>query len=292
MKATTNIIVDCNYICWSSSFALPQLSKEDQQVAIIFGFLQQILSLAKKHQTNKFYFCWDSRKSYRRLIFPDYKRKRRDSRKEISEEDLNRIKEIYSQISELREFTLPKIGFNNSFIKTGYEADDLICHLSRRLKGSKIIVSSDEDLYQLLNDDVSMYSIRKGKIFGTENLRKKYNVTPEEWIQIKALAGCKSDEIPGISGVGIIKAEKYIHNRMKESSTIKKRIDSDDGRRIYQRNLELVELPLHGNRSDISDQITEDHISRGSLTSIFEHYWFKSFLKTHRLQEWVEIFVK
>jgi len=161
-----NVIVDCAYVCWSSSFALPDMTAEDQQVGVIYGFLRQVLSAAKKLESNKFYFCWDSRKSHRRLMFPDYKKKRAAKKKEMSPEDLSRVIATHEQMNKLRTSVLPQIGFNNSFMRTGYEADDLICHLAKGLSGSSAILSSDEDLYQLITDTTQIFPIKAGKLFG------------------------------------------------------------------------------------------------------------------------------
>jgi len=286
----TNIIMDCHYVCWSSSFALPEMSTDDQEVGVIYGFLKQVLALSKKFETNNFYFCWDSRKSYRKLMFPDYKRKRSDKKKELSPEDLARIMMTHEQISKIRESVLPEIGFNNSFMKTGYEADDLICHLSRGLEGKNIIVSSDEDLYQLLDENVIMYKIKGGKRFGIKDLAKKYrDVTPQEWVDVKALGGCKSDEVPGIEGVGAIKAIKYIKGEMK-SGVVKGRIESEEGKEIYRRNLELVKLPLHEGKFDITNDVTQDSIDRRKLRQVFDRYEFASFLRHHVFEDWINAF--
>jgi len=287
-----NIIVDCHYVCWSSSFALPDMTAEDQQVGVIYGFLRQILSVAKKLETNKFYFCWDSKKSHRKLIFPDYKKKRAAKKKELSPEDLNRIMATHQQMNELRTSVLSRIGFNNSFMRTGYEADDLMYHLARGLPGDKAIVTSDEDLYQVIDDHTKIYTIKSGKLFGKKELAKKYNgVTPEEWVKVKALGGCSSDEVPGIPGVGATKAIKYLHGDMKPNGIVFQRIESEEGKEIYKRNLELVKLPLHENKFNTCDQITQDKISVQSLVDTFDHYKFASFLRGNNFSDWKRIFI-
>jgi len=284
-----NMIIDCHYLCWGASFALPDMSAEDQEVGVIYGFLRQILSLSKKFKTKDFYFCWDSKKSHRKLIFPDYKKKRAAKKKEMKPEDLSRILATHEQIGKLRNEILPTMGFNNSFFRNGYEADDLICHLVRKLKGPNTIISSDEDLYQLL-DHADMYSTQKGKVFKVKDLAKKYNgCTPKEWVDVKALGGCGSDEVPGIKGVGAIKAVKYLHGEMKPG-VIKERIESEEGRSIYKRNLELVKLPLHEGVFDVADNIQEDTITSHAMLTLFEKYRFASFLRGDAFSSWVTNF--
>jgi len=96
----------------------------------------------------------------------------------------------------------------------GVEADDLIASAARKLKaaGYKVIViSGDKDLLQLVGDDIILWDPMKDVVMDPEGVKKKYNVTPEKLLDLFALMGDKSDNIPGVPGVGPRSAEKLIN---------------------------------------------------------------------------------
>ena len=75
------LLVDSNSICHQAKHSMGNLTWEEKEVGIIFGFLRQLLSLAKTFETNKFVFVWDSRISLRTKMFPDYKKTRKNTRR-------------------------------------------------------------------------------------------------------------------------------------------------------------------------------------------------------------------
>ena len=96
----------------------------------------------------------------------------------------------------------------------GVEADDLIASAARQLaaEGHKIIVvSGDKDLLQLVGDDIIIWEPMKDVVMDREGVKKKYNVGPEHLLDFFALMGDKSDNIPGVPGVGPKSAEKLIN---------------------------------------------------------------------------------
>jgi DNA polymerase-1 len=96
----------------------------------------------------------------------------------------------------------------------GVEADDLIASAARKLAalGYKVIViSGDKDLLQLVGDDIVMWDPMKDVIMDSDGVRKKYNVDPDKLLDLFALMGDKSDNIPGVPGVGPKSAEKLIN---------------------------------------------------------------------------------
>jgi DNA polymerase-1 len=96
----------------------------------------------------------------------------------------------------------------------GVEADDLIASAARKLAaaGHKVIVvSGDKDLLQLVNDDISIWEPMKDVVMDSEGVKKKYNVPPDRLLDLFALMGDKSDNIPGVRGIGPKSAEKLIN---------------------------------------------------------------------------------
>ena len=65
------LIIDCNNLCYGSFYTFGELSHEEKKTGVIFGFLLQLLSLVEKFEANKFMFCWDSERNYRKIIYPE-----------------------------------------------------------------------------------------------------------------------------------------------------------------------------------------------------------------------------
>ena len=282
----TNLIIDCNNLAYSSFYIFKNLNYLEKKTGVIFGFIQQILSLAKKFESTNFVFCWDSKKSYRKLIYSEYKANRR---KELSNEENADLKLAYNQFAELREKILLEMGFNNVFMQTGYEADDLIAKVVLDNQNKKnIIVSTDQDLYQLLQYSVSIHNIRTKKIFLWKDFANKYNAAPNLWVRVKAIAGCSTDNVIGVKGVGEMTAIKYLQDKLQEGK-IKNRIESQEGQAIIKRNIELVVLPFQG-RKKLRIDFQKNDLSKEKFIEVFMQYGFSSLLKKEVVENWSKVF--
>ena len=118
------------------------LSANEKQTGIIYAYLKKILSLSKQFKTNRFIFAVDSRKSKRREIYQQYKRKRTEQQTP-EDKELNKI--AFAQSDDLMNNILPSLGFKNIISLDGYEADDII---GKALNNQDrfIIASLDNDL--------------------------------------------------------------------------------------------------------------------------------------------------
>ena len=280
------LVIDCNNLCYSAFFTFGELSHEEKKTGVIFGFLQRILFLADKFDTNQFVFCWDSRKNYRKLIYPEYKANRR---KDLTEQEEIDYTLAFKQFDTLREKVLPGLGFGNVFQQNGYEADDLIAEAVLHTDGEFIVVSTDKDLYQLLHK-CDIYNQRTKKIITHKDFHKLYDIHCSDWVRIKSLMGDSGDNIPGILGVGIVKATQHIKNELSEGK-IKDRILSEESIELTLRNLKLVELPYHGIKK-VKMIMKEDDFNREKFIDVFVDYGFESFLKKDSLDKWQTSFAK
>jgi DNA polymerase-1 len=275
------IIVDANSVAHQSKHAMKNLSWNEKQTGVIFGFLQQILILARTFGSNEFVFVWDSKESLRRKIFPDYKKARRIE-KTPDEQKLDAI--AYEQFDEIRLHTLPDIGFLNSFMIDGFEGDDVIASIIHNNKTDFVIVSADEDLYQLLSENVYLYSTKKKMSYTHLNLWKDYRITPKEWAEVKAIGGCHSDGVPGVPGVAELTASKYLTRKLNATSKAFKAIR--ENKELINFNMKLVKLPLEGTPvikvTDIND------LSLQRFQSVCSYHGFTSFLQPDRLKQWKE----
>lgn len=276
-------IVDCNYLCYINKFALSTgLSYKGKHTEIIYGFFRHINELARKFDTNKFIFCWDSRASLRKEIYPEYKSNRRLNQTP-EDKELDQI--AYQQFNELKNTVLPKFGFKNVFYKEGYESDDIIASIVKEMPGRYIVVSNDNDLFQLL-DYCTLYNISTKSLTDKETFERTYGISSRKWHLVKAIAGCSSDNVSGAKGVGEKTAIKYLNNELKPGMKFTTIQETYLGE-IFKRNLKLIKLPFDNIIFDINYQ---EHFNEKDFIEICEYYGMESFLAPKYFQSWIKSF--
>lgn len=243
------LILDCNYIGHQARYSMGELSHGDIATGVIFGFLSRVLSLGQMFRTNDIVFMWDSRSSKRKKLFSGYKRNRHS--KERTEEEQKELKTAMRQFVKLRKKILPAMGFANVYVQKGLEADDLICRFINDNPGDFIIVGSDEDLFQCLRNNVRMYSPARKKMMSSERFQEQYGIWPPSWPLVKMIAGCSTDEVPGVPGVGEKTAVKWIKNELKPKTKAYRRISKflNKKKKKWKRNKKLIVLPFDGTQS-------------------------------------------
>lgn len=273
------LVVDANAICYSAYYSCGRLSYDKQKTGIIYGFFWQIQHICRSQRITRLAFCWDSRQSHRKRIFPAYK-----SNRNKKDADLLACR---SQFHELRKEIIPALGFANNFHFIGYEADDLIaslCNFPGPDPGQEyVIASNDQDLYQLLSDRIHMYRLSKKLLYTAKDFAQQYGIAPQLWPEVKALAGCRSDTVPGIPGIGECRALAYLKESAHEKNVI---IDTPVGRAILERNRKLVNLPFQGTPKMVLDW--QRLPSYAEWLSLCEKYGFLSFLRNSDI--WESIF--
>jgi DNA polymerase-1 len=211
------------------------------------------------HSTNQCVFCFDSSSSRRKKLYPEYKANRK--RPTATAEEERSFARFRSQLKALRTEYLPAIGFRNVFMVPGFEADDLIASITLHSlkKGDRaIIVSSDSDLYQLLNYRVAQYDPNRKKTTFAKDIRKRYGIPCKAIAMLDAIAGDPTDNIKGVPGVGPVKAAQYLNEELKTSSKAFQAIRNSS--EIIDRNYKLTALPFRG--TPIL-QLQQDVITRG-----------------------------
>jgi 5'-3' exonuclease len=290
------LLIDSQMLCYQARHAYIGLSYNGEETGVIFGFLKKILDLAEIFNTNNIIFCWDSKFLYRKKHYPEYKIKRHNKKKELSEDEYEDYLSMLDQMNTVRDEVLPSMGFKNNFLADGFEADDLLAVWARKLflKNQRaIIVTDDADLYQCL-DHCSIYNPRKKNMFTRKLFEKKYGLTPGQWPLAKAIGGCSSDEVIGITGVSdpkkiTSKALKYIKGDLTKG-VILDRIKSKEGQEIIQKNLPIVTCPYKEEK--LTRMILKrNKFSNKKFVSTFERYGFYSFLKSEKLNLWKRFFL-
>jgi len=283
MNKTDILIVDCCAVSHRSMHTTGELKYNGQYTGIKYGFFSQLYTILQKYKPENICFVWDSRSNKRKEIYPSYKEKRSLKKKERTEEEKIFYGKCFEQFDELYEEVLPKIGIKNNYKVKGLEGDDLIASICFNNKGSKVIATSDNDMYQLLNDETIIYDIRKKKQFTKDDFKKEYTIDSREWVNIKCMAGCNSDEVEGIDRVGIDTAIKYLKKQLKEKSKIYQRIVSDKSIEIRDRNIKLVKLPFEGTPKI---KIEKNNVNFNELKSVFLENGFYSFYEREKFNEW------
>jgi DNA polymerase-1 len=224
--------------------------------------------------TDKVIFCWDSKFSKRKELYPDYKKKRSQRYKDWTPGEAKFEKGFRLQMKNLRRTYLKQIGYKNVFCQKGYEGDDIIASICEDLPrtSSAIIISSDQDMYQCFRPNVNIYGAdRKQKTI--QWFKQKYDITPKEWYMLKAITGCPTDEVQGVYGVGEKTGIKYLKGNLKETSVAYSDITSFAGIKIYKRNLKLVQLPFKGTRHF---NLKQDKLSSKGWKEVMELLGMKS----------------
>ncbi|MBL29459.1 MAG: DNA polymerase I [Rhodospirillaceae bacterium] len=187
-------LVDGSGFIFRAFHALPPMTRPDgTPVNAVFGFCNMLLKLLRESECDGVAVIFDTaRATFRSDIYPDYKAHRPPPPEELVPQ--------FPLIREAtRAFGLPSIEID------GFEADDLIAAYAKaaRARGDQVtIVSSDKDLMQLVGDGVSMLDPIKMRTIGMEEVREKFGVGPEKMVDLQALIGDPTDNVPGIPGIG------------------------------------------------------------------------------------------
>lgn len=289
------IVVDCNNLCHIALHTMGDLSYREEATGVVFGFFRSLLTIANKFQSQNFYLCWDSRWSIRQKIYPEYKMKRIERKKEMTEVERRKYFSMVAQAKELHTEILPRLGFNNNFLRAGFESDDLMAYIVFNydndpyvdpLEDKWLMVTADNDMYQCL-DHCDIYNPQTKKMMDGTAFRKKYQISPRQWAMAKAIGGCSSDNVAGVQGVGDPKspssmALKFLRGELKPESKVYKRIEASTD--IINRNLELVSLPLHGLRTP---GLNANSFDARDFREFFDDKHFVSFLRD--MKKW-EVF--
>ena len=276
----TTLIIDSPYLCYQAFYTMGKFSHEDKATGVIYGFLMRLLALGEKFKTNDIVFGWDSKISLRKRKHDFYKSKRKERNAEKAEE----MSTLYDQFDALRIDLLPLMGFNNNYIFGGYESDDIIGRIVQDSVGRFVVVAGDEDLYQLLYN-CRVYNPSKKILLSAKGFTREYGIDPHEWVRVKQIAGCTSDSVPGVPGVGEKTAIKYIRGELASKLKTFKAIESEEGKEAIARNFWLVKLPLP---TTPPIQKVSDHLSIDGFRQVCLANGFDSFLQEEK--RWNDFF--
>ena len=204
-------LIDGSGYIFRAYYALPPLTRKSDGLptGAISGFCSMLFKLLEDSKSDNnlqkpthFAVIFDSaRKTFRNEIYADYKANRSEAPDDL-------VPQFEYIRKSVLAFNLPSVDLIN------YEADDLIATYTEQIlaKGAKVtIVSSDKDLMQLYKKEVRLYDPMKNKFVTPEDIVNKFGVDSKKVIDVQALAGDSSDNVPGVPGIGIKTAAELIN---------------------------------------------------------------------------------
>lgn len=273
------VIIDGQSYIYRAFYALRGLSNsKGMPTNAIYGFVQMINKVIKDLEPKYLCVVFDSREeTFRHKIYSEYKANRPPMPDDLSIQ----IPHIHNLVDAFR---IKKLSI------PGFEADDIIATLAK--EGNKrgkevIIITGDKDLMQLVTDEIRVYDTMKDKFYSPVDVEEKYGVRPEYIIDLLALSGDSSDNIPGAKGVG----EKTAVNLVKKFGHVKdilNKIEEIEPPRLREKikNSEsdiLLSYRLLMLRDDIAlgidiEDLRYDGPDRQILNKLYAEYEFRTLM--------------
>ena len=202
----TLMLIDGSSLIFRAFFALPNLTNNDGVMTNgVYGFLTMYQNAFDRYKPDSVLVAFDrSSKTFRHEEFEDYKATRDKMPSELGYQ-FGILKDILDSM---------KVSYTDL---EGYEADDIVgtyAKMGQEDDYEVVIITGDRDYLQLVDDHITVYLTKKGISdmveYNLNTIKEEYGLTPSQLIDVKGLEGDKSDNIPGVDGIGPKKATKYI----------------------------------------------------------------------------------
>lgn len=287
----TVVIIDGNAIIHRAYHALPPLTAPDGTlVNAVYGFASMLLKVMGDLKPDYLVTTFDvAGGTFRDEIYTEYKATR-----------VKTDQALYDQIPLVHELVK---GFNVPiYTKTGFEADDLIGTLAKKITGAHkditcIIVTGDKDLLQLIDDNIiEVYLLRKGmsdfELFNETHMKEKLGFSPAQMIDYKSLRGDTSDNIPGVKGIGEKTATELLANfgslekiydalkkeDKKISAGVQMKLSEGHESALMSKKLATIDTNVPGIEYSLPEMQTTSY-KREDVIELFKKFGFYSLVK-------------
>ena len=282
----TLYLIDGHALAYRMYFALTaggsstrwQTSK-GEPTAGTYGFARELLRIIEQEKPDYIAVAFDTGKTFRDQIFPAYKGTREKMPDDLSPQ-IGRIRQMVDA------FNIPRLEME------GFEADDVLGSIARIAASQGLgvkIITGDRDLLQLVNERTAVYLAGDDQNYLTdEDVIRKLGVPPDQVVDYKALVGDKSDNIPGVSGIGEKTAISLLHkfgtldniyqNIDQVENRWKGKLEQNKDNAFMSRDLAQIKTDLKI-KFDL-DRAKADGLDFPSIESIFKELEFRSLLKT------------
>jgi len=209
-------LIDGSSYIYRAYFAIRQLSNSKGVATnAVFGFTNMLLKVMREENPDHLAVIFDAKgPSFRKEIYPEYKANRSAMPEDLRPQ-IPLIKEV------VRAFNMPALEL------AGYEADDIIATLARRFaeRGMAVtVVTGDKDLMQIVGEQVRLLDTMKDRVTGLSEVAARFGGTPDKVVEVQALAGDSSDNVPGVPGIG----EKTARELITKFGTLENLLDNID----------------------------------------------------------------
>ena len=281
MSGSVLALIDGHSLAFRAFHALPlSLTGPDGELTnAVFGFTSMLLNVLRDQQPEYVAVAFDVGKTFRHEMYADYKGHRERMPDELRTQ-VERIKEVVDALN------IP------IFTREGFEADDVLATLARQAEAqgvASVIVTGDRDILQVVDGAISV--LTSGRqfsdtiIYTPGAVEEKYGLRPDQLVDLKALVGDKSDNIPGVHGIGEKGAttllQKYgtldaVYAHLDEVTPERTRKALDEGRELPRLSRTLgriiTDVPI---RLDLAACRTRDY-DRSKVVALFQDLAFRS----------------
>lgn len=274
------LIIDGNNIMNRAFFALPPLqSTEGEMCNAVYGFTNILLKVIKDIQPKYLMVAFDSgRQTFRTEMYKEYKAQRTGMADELA-----------SQFPIMIEL-LEKMGIT-VIKRKGVEADDVIGALTRKFDAEFVLLSGDKDLLQLIKNDTTVWMLQKGlanvEKVDAKRLNELMGLKPSQIVDLKSLMGDKSDNIPGVMGIGE-KGAMTLLNEFGDLENIYNNIDNISSKSMKEKLLNNKDMAFLSKKLATIDtnipieqkleDFTYEYPFNDEVKKIFVKLDFKTFL--------------
>jgi len=275
-------LIDGNSFCYRAYYAIQNLStSKGEPTNAIYGVISMLRKIVEEDKPDYLAVCFDRKEpTFRHEKFEDYKAHRKPMPDDLIEQ-MPHIKEI------LEAYKIP------IFEKAGFEADDILGTIAEKAAKEKYevyILTGDKDALQLVNANIKVYNVHKeGLIYDIKKVKERYEgLAPDQIVDLMALMGDASDNIPGVPKVGektaleLMKEFGSLENLYKQSGKIKKegvRKSVEDNKKLAFLSRELATIdtnvPIDFKVSDMRLKEPDEE----KLKALFRRFEFRSLLK-------------
>ena len=277
-KETLYLLDGSSYI-YRAYFAIRHLSSpKGFPTNALYGFTQMLLKVMKDRTPAHVAVIFDAGKlTFRNELFPAYKATRSSMPDDLAQQ-MEPIKQM------VRAFNIPALEL------PGFEADDIIGTIAKKCEAQGmacVVVTGDKDLMQIVSENVTLLDTMKEKSFGVDQVREKFGVGPERVVDVLALWGDASDNIPGVPGIGEVTAKKLLQEfgSLDELLARASEVKGKNGERLVEfadqarlcRTLATIDCAVPIDYS-IDDFAVSPPDSR-RLAALFKEYGFTTLMK-------------
>lgn len=278
------VLIDGHALAFQAYYALPadMATKQGELTNAVYGFTSMLLNTIRDEQPDYVVVAFDTGRTFRHDEYAEYKAHRSRMPEELGDQ-MERIRQIVEAMN------IPIVEAE------GFEADDVLGTLARQATKqslSTLIVTGDSDIFQLVNPDVRVLLAGRRsadtKVYDQDGIRRRYNLEPQQLVDLKALVGDTSDNIPGVRGVGDKTAtpllQKYgtvenIYQHLDEIAPARAQNALKQGRDSAFLSKRLVAI-----RTDVPVTLDADaarlgDVNRDTVAALFRELGFRSLLR-------------